>query len=200
MEATGYLNDTDPYLEKVVSDQDYPHRLSVSAIWELPVGRGKPLLPNAKGVLGAILSGWQIQTMYEGQSGDPLGFGNAIFNGDLHGIALPVSQRTAERWFNTDAGFDRESRNQLASNIRTFPTRFSGIRADGVNNFDSSMFKTFRVTERVRAQLRFETYNTMNHVQFDAPNTKVTNSSFGAVTQEKGSGQRTLTLGLKVIY
>ncbi|MCL5744776.1 MAG: carboxypeptidase-like regulatory domain-containing protein [Acidobacteria bacterium] len=200
MEATSYRNDTDPYLEKVISDQDVPQRLTVSAIWELPVGKGKPLLSNAKGLLGGIVSGWQFQTMFEGQSGNPLGFGNAIFNGDLHNVPLPVGERTPERWFNTDAGFDRNAKNQLASNIQMFSSRFAGILSDGVNNFDSSLFKTFRITERVRSQFRFETYNTLNHVQFNDPNTKVTNSAFGSITAEKGSGQRTITLGLKVLF
>ena len=200
MEATGYLNDTDPYLEKVISNQDYPHRFSVSAIWELPLGRGKPLLGRASGALHHLVSGWQLQGMYEGQSGPPLGFGNAIFTGNLRDIVLPVSARSPERWFNTAAGFDRDPRNQLASNIRTFPSRFSGIRADGVNNFDMSFFKTFRIAERVRAQFRFETYNTMNHVQFGAPVTDPVSSAFGTVNEEKGHGQRQLNVSLKLLF
>jgi hypothetical protein len=200
MEAISYLNDTDPYLEKVVSPEDFPHRLTVSVIWELPIGRGQRLLGGASGVVHHVVSGWQFQGMYEAQSGDPLGFGNAIFNGNLHNIVLPLGQRTAERWFNTEAGFDRDPRNQLANNIRTFPSRFSGIRADGINNFDMSLFKTFRIREGLRAQFRLETYNTMNHVQFDVPDTDPVSSAFGTVTAEKGHGQRQLNLAIKLIF
>ncbi|MEK7407805.1 MAG: carboxypeptidase-like regulatory domain-containing protein, partial [Acidobacteriota bacterium] len=81
MQATGYLNDTDPYLEKVVSDQDFPHRFTVSAIWEAPFGRGKSLAGNAPRWLDLMVGGWQLQGVYEGQSGPALGFGNSIFNG-----------------------------------------------------------------------------------------------------------------------
>ncbi len=200
MEAINYLNDTDPYLEKVISDQDYQHRFTASAIWELPFGRGKPLLGHVTGPLHHIVSGWQLQGVYEGQSGPPLGFGNAIFTGNLHDIVLPVGQRSPERWFNTGAGFNRNSREQLANNIRTFPSRFTGIRADGINNFDMSFFKTFSIRERLRVQFRFETYNTMNHVQFEAPNTSPVSTAFGTVTDEKGHGQRQLNLSLKLLF
>jgi hypothetical protein len=43
------------------------------------------------------------------QAGPALGFGNAIFNGDLHDIPLPKDQRDVDRWFNTAAGFNRDS-------------------------------------------------------------------------------------------
>src|SRR5574340_1447151 len=43
MEATSYLNDTDWYLEKVISNQDFPHRVRWSGSWGRPGGRAKPL-------------------------------------------------------------------------------------------------------------------------------------------------------------
>jgi Carboxypeptidase regulatory-like domain/TonB dependent receptor len=114
MEGISYLNDTDPIVEKVISDQDYPHRFVFSGIYELPFGKGKKFLTNAGGLLDAIAGGWQLQGWFEGQSGQALGFGNAIFRGDLKDITLPRSERTAERWFNVDAGFERTATRQLA--------------------------------------------------------------------------------------
>ncbi len=201
MEALSFRNDSDPYLEEVVSDQDFTHRLTVSGIFELPVGRGKLLLGNAGGLLNGLLGGWSVQGWFEGQTGDALGFGtNTIFYGNVKDIPLPKSQRSVERWFNTEAGFERDTARQLVSNIATFPSRFSGVRADGINNFDLSVFKVFRIREGLRAQFRFETFNTLNHVQLGAPNTGVTNTAFGTITGEKGHGQRQLTLAVKVIF
>jgi hypothetical protein len=80
------------------------------------------------------------------------------------------------------------------------PSRFNGIRADGINNFDLSMFKNYRVKERYTVQFRLESYNTLNHVQFDAPNTTPTSSAFGTINAEKGHGQRQITLGLKLLF
>ncbi len=200
MEAASYLHETDLVLEKVVSDQDYTHRLVFSTIYELPFGRGKPVLRNARGVLDAFIGGWQLQAWFEGQSGQTLGFGNSIFNGDLGDIPLPVSERRAERWFNTEAGFDRDTRRQLANNIRTFPSRFSGVRSDGINNFDFSLFKHFRIREGLKAQFRMEAFNALNHVQFANPNTTPTSTAFGSLTGEKGHGQRQITFAVKLMF
>jgi hypothetical protein len=88
----------------------------------------------------------------------------------------------------------------LVNNIQTFNSRFSGIRADGINNFDLSLFKNFRLSERGTLQLRFEGFNALNHVQFAAPNTNPVNAAFGSITGEKGHGQRQVTLGVKAIF
>ena len=140
-----------------------------------------------------------MQAWYEGQSGQALGFGNAIFTGNLHDIVLPRNQRTISRWFNKD-NFDRINSRALANNIRTISSRFTGIRSDGINNLDASLFKTFRITERKALQFRFETYNSANHVQLANPNIMPTNTAFGTVNAEKGHGQRQLTLALKLLF
>ena len=201
MEAISFRNNSDPYLERVISDQDFTHRITISGIFELPVGQGRKFLGNAHGVLNGVLGGWSLQGWFEGQTGDTLGFGNStIFNGNLKDVVLPVGQRSVERWFNVDAGFERDPNKQLDQNIATFPTRFSGIRADGINNFDLSLFKNFRIREGLRAQFRMETFNTMNHVQLGLPDTTPTSSTFGTITGEKGHGQRQLTLAIKVMF
>jgi len=201
MEALSFMNNSDQYLERVISDQDFTHRITVSGIFELPVGRGRKVLGNAHGVVNGVLGGWSVQGWFEGQTGDTLGFGNnTIFNGNLQDIVLPVGQRSVERWFNVDAGFERDPAKQLDQNIAMFPTRFSGIRADGINNFDMSMFKNFRIREGLRAQFRLETFNTLNHVQLGLPDTTPTSSTFGTITGEKGHGQRQVTLAIKVMF
>jgi hypothetical protein len=201
IEAISFRNDSDPFLEEVVSDQDFTHRFTLSGIFELPLGRGKPLLGGAGRMLNGLLGGWTVQGWFEGQTGDTLGFGaGAIFNGNLKDIVLPKSQRTVERWFNVNAGFERDSARQLDQNIRTFSTRFSGIRADGINNFDLSMFKNFQIRERLRVQFRLETFNSLNHVQLAAPDITPTSTAFGTITGEKGHGQRQLTLAIKLMF
>jgi len=200
MEATDYLNETDSYLQKVISDQDFTHRIVVSGIYEFPLGRGRRFGANMPFAAEAVLGGWQLQGWFEGQTGDALGFGNAIFNGDLHAIELPVSQRRAERWFNVDAGFNRNAAQVLANNIQTLNTRFNGVRADGINNWDLALFKNLRIKEKLNAQFRLENFNALNHVQFGRPNEVPTNAAFGSVTAEKGHGQRQITVGFKLLF
>src|ERR671938_1664244 len=116
MEAIIRLNEQDASYEHVISPQDFPHHLTASGIWELPV---KFRRSWARQVAG----GWSIQGIYLFQSGNPFRWGNIIFNGRVQDIPLPRSQRTVERWFNTDAGFERDpAKRHVAENLRTFPS------------------------------------------------------------------------------
>jgi hypothetical protein len=203
MQATELLNPTDLRPVEVISDLDVPHRLVVNGIWELPFGKKRKFLSNMNWLGELALGGWQLVGIFEGQSGFPLGFGNAIVRGDLRSIVLPRGERTSERWFNVEAAnqvFDRLPANQLVSNLRTLPPRFSYIRSDGINNFDLSLFKNYQITEKMRIQFRMEAFNALNHVQFAAPNTNVTSDAFGQINGETGHGQRQITFGLKLIF
>ena len=89
-----------------------------------------------------------------------------------------------EQWFNT-ANFERNSRNQLASNIRYQPSLFSGLRADGLDYFDFSVIKKTRIKEGINLEFRSEFINAFNHPVFEKPDTNVTSSTFGVVTAAK---------------
>lgn len=198
-EATSRLNGQPSALEKVVSDQDRPQRFVTSAIWELPFGRGRKFLAAMPAVPNTFFGGWQIEGIYTGQSGPPLSWGNVLFVGDVHNITLPVSQRTPDRWFNTDAGFNRNSSQQLGSNFRTFPSRLSNVRGDGMNQWDLSIIKAARLHEGVNLQFRGEFLNAFNHAMFNTPSTSPTSSSFGMVTSQRGFPRR-IQLGLKLLF
>jgi hypothetical protein len=199
LEAISRLNGEYSPLEYAVSDQDRPHRIVLSGIWELPFGRGKTFLDSRSGLVDRIVGGWQVQGIYTGQSGPAIGFGNALFIGDIHNIPLPTSQRTPDRWFNTDAGFERASGKQLASNYRLMPTRFNGVRAAGMNQWDLSLSKNTRINERFNGQFRAEFLNAFNHPNFGSPNTSPTSSAFGQVTSQQGYPRR-IQLGLKLVF
>jgi hypothetical protein len=183
MQATEFLNPSDPVPYRSLSDLDRPHLFTASGVWELPFGRGRQLGAAMAKPLAFVLGGWQLNGTVVRQAGAPLNFGNVIFIGDIHNIALPKGERTADRWFNTGAGFEKNSRNALANNIRAFPMRFAGVRGDGQATWNFSLSKDFTVWERLKAQFRAETYNVMNHPSFADPNMSVTNSNFGVVTQ-----------------
>jgi hypothetical protein len=188
MQAVSRLNGYLSPLEYVISDQDRAHRIVVSGIWELPLGRGKRWL-NTSNLADKFLGGWQVQGLYTGQGGPPLGWGNVLFIGDIHTITLPPGERTVERWFNTD-GFDRNSARQLSYNYRTFPSRLSDVRADGTNLWDLSVMKNTRFRERYNVQFRAEFLNAFNHPNFAPPNSSPTSSAFGQVTAQRGFPRR----------
>ena len=116
-----------------------------------------------------------------------------------HDVELPRGERTVERWFNTGAGFERNSARQLGSNLRTFPTRFNGIRGDGGNNWDWSLIKNTTLREGMNLQFRAEAINAFNHPQFLAPNTTPASTAFGQVTGE-WTWPRVIQFGLKLLF
>jgi hypothetical protein len=200
MEATQKLNPTDPAPAHFISSLDRPLSFTASGVYELPFGKGRQFLSHARGPLNQILGGWSIQAIYQKRSGAPLTFGNVIFNGDIHDIAPGSSQRSLSQWFNTGAGFNRNSSQQLAYNIRTFPLALSGVRTDGVDNWDMGLFKGFQITEQATFELRFEGSDMLNHPQFAAPNTNPASSLFGQVTNTVAPQQRVITVGGKLTW
>jgi hypothetical protein len=200
MDATSFLNDTDPLPYETISGSHRPHRITVSGIYEIPVGRRQPFLANLPAPLELLLGQWQLSAMVIRQAGAPLAFGNIPFAGNIEDIALPKSERNVDRWFNTGAGFFTTSTAfNPASNIRGFPLRFPGIQADGQAKWDLSVTKSFRIRERYRASFRAQCFNIMNHANFGTPNMTPTNTAFGRITGTQGI-PRTMQFSLRVEF
>jgi hypothetical protein len=52
----------------------------------------------------------------------------------------------------------------------------------GLNNWDISLHKSTRITERLSIEFRVEFFNALNHTQFGDPRGSVTSGNFGRVT------------------
>jgi hypothetical protein len=198
MEATAFLNNTDPLPAKLISDLDRMHVFHSTVIYELPFGRGKPLFSGAHGIVQVLVGGWQADALWQHQTGGPLGFGNALLVAPVQDIALPSGQQTIGRWFNTTA-FDRISGDQLANNIVTLSTRFSGARGPSVDMWNMSAVKNFSLSEKFKLQFRAELLNALNHTNLADPNTSPTNAAFGSITSTPGF-QRSILFALKLTY
>lgn len=195
IERLRFLNDFDPRPEKRVSSDDRPQRFVASAGYELPFGEGK-VLRFGSNVANRIAGGWVLNGIYTYQRGAPLGaWGNIIYlGGDImldprkvNGPAFDVTK------------FNTVSSQQLASNIRTFPTQFGNLRQDGANNIDLSLLKNTRFTEKLNFQLRFEAFNAFNHAEFSAPNLSPTSSAFGKITGQNNLS-RTVQMGARIVF
>ncbi len=200
MQATEYLNAGDAEPTKVISDLDVPHRLSLSAIYELPFGKGKPFLSEAGPVLEAIVGGWQLQGVFTYQSGFPIGFGDAFYNGG----AIKLDDRSTKKWFNTDVFTSILSSTSTLStpvdHLRTLPLRFDDVRRDNIQNVDLSLLKGIKV-KQVELQLRAEFINAFNEPYFPAPVTGVTSATFGQVTASNQENYaRRAQLGVKILF
>jgi hypothetical protein len=186
MDAITFLNPADPNPYESLSDIDRGHRITGSGIWELPFGKGRHFGSHMPKALDLVAGGWQMSGAWQRQSGQPIGWGNIIINGDSTKLVLPSDQRNADRWFNTDV-FDKRSTVQLASNLRTFPLRFGNVRLDSQRRWDFSLNKSFQISERIKTKFRVDSFNALNEPVLRGPDANPTSSTFGRITAQEPS-------------
>ena len=204
-EGESHQNSYDIRASRSVAAYDMPHRLVVSALYEVPFGRNRRFGASAPAVLDAVLGGWQINGIVTVQSGTPLtisasntaGLFNPVtranWNGQDPTLDGPGEDRL-QRWFDT-AAFSQPPAFSFGNAGATFPT----LRTDGVRNLDLSLFKHFTLAGGIRLQARVEAFNALDRVQFGSPNTSVTSSSFGVVSSQ-ANRPRQLQFGLKALW
>ena len=198
MTETGYLNEADVNLERVVSQFDREHTLVTSGLVELPWGRNRRYGRNWGGVTNTVLGGWQIGYIFKAQSGAPIGFGNFLFAEGMGIDDIMADDPNVTQWFNVNA-FNRVTAQQLVSNVRTQPSRFSEVRGPGYAVLDLSLLKNLNLGGSRELQFRLEMYNALNRVNLGNPNTGVTNSALGTITAQNGL-PRQLQIAAKISF
>jgi hypothetical protein len=188
--------DREPYLWQP-SLNGRPHRLSANWIAELPFGAGKPFMNT--GVLSSVFGGWQTSGTFEYQPGSLLAWGNIFFYGDLNDIA--IDNPTLDRWFNTDAGFERDPARAPANfQKRQFPFRIEGVRGPDFKMLNVNVMRTFGLGGRRTAQFRVDVINATNRDTFSNPNVDPTSTNFGRITTVNGSTMRFVTFVTKLNF
>ena len=178
------------------SNNSRPYRLTTYGIYELPFGTGRAFLKQ--GILSKIFGGFQVSSTFEWQPGPLLNWGNLFFTGDLNNIN---ADPTLNRWFNTDAGFEKDPAKVPAGfQKRLFPVVVDGVRADKTMLLNSSAQRSFKIKERFKLEARVDAANVLNRSHFAAPNLDPTSTQFGVVTQTSGTICRWLTFVGKVTF
>jgi hypothetical protein len=204
-EGENHQDSYDVRASRSIASYDIPHRLVLSALYEIPYGRGRRFGASAPAAFDAVLGGWQINGIITVQSGTPL----TISASNTAGLFNPV---TRANWNGQDPRLDTPREERLLrwfdTTVFSQPAAFtfgnagaasSVLRTDSVRNLDLSMFKVVSLAGRVRLQARIEAFNALNRVQFGSPNTSVTSSSFGVVTSQANT-PRQLQLGVKLLW
>jgi hypothetical protein len=176
-----------------------PYRLTGSAVYELPFGEGRQFLTDDS-VLRAIVGGWQLAGSYDYQPGALLGdWPNLFFYGDLDDIA--IDNPTNERWFNTDAGFEKDPAKTPANfQKRTFPFRVDGVRGQPLSMLSASLTRSIDLGSRRTVQLRVDAQNLLNRQHWRNANISPTSTDFGKVTTVTSNYMRFITFGLRLNY
>ena len=181
-----FVNSYDIHSNYASSNFDQRHILTVAWVYEEPYFAGK-------GLAHTFLGGWQFAGIMTHQSGDPFSVVDGIYGdnagvadgitfngsyadrvGDPHARPDPscsVPGTKAHPLFNCLAyqqpqglTFGDSGRNSLNNPRRT--------------NFDMSVYKVFKPTEKIQMQFRAEGFNVFNHTQWNGVNNSVGTQNF----------------------
>jgi hypothetical protein len=187
---------------------DRTHVFQIGFLYELP------FLKDSSNFTGKVFGGWQVNGIFAKYSGTPFNIGgtnnglNCASCGSVFintsGEVKPIGKvgSSTETYFDPSL-FSQPTGTGVEGFGNTGRTEF---RRPRVWNVDASLFKAFRVTERIRPEFRVEVANLFNHTNFGAPVTGVTDINFlkfTPATAENGTnspGARRIQLGLRVTF
>jgi hypothetical protein len=181
------------------------NRVLVTFLYELPFGKGKPMLSALNPVVDRIVGGWELAGVLLFQSGpwasvtvpgaDPSGTGFAtnVNPGPadiVAGQSLYAANQTLNNWLNKAAFVVPQN------NIGRWGDAPEGdIQGPGTQSVSISMMKGIRFTENIRFQIGMQAANLFNHANYALPNTTFNTASYGTISalqSAEGAGPRVL--------
>jgi outer membrane receptor protein involved in Fe transport len=175
---------------------DVRHRFVLSLGAEMPRLEGKPA------VLRAVVGGWQVNGIFQWQTGFPL----TVTEGANLDIRFMSSRpdvvcdpndgpRTPAQWFNTSC-FVR--RTLAETGVRPGDEGRNVVRGPGLSRTDLSLFKNIKIRGNHALQLRVEAFNVFNHPRFAQPQSTIGTPTFGAILAADDG--RIVQLGVKYSF
>ena len=172
---------------------DARHRFVLSFGYELP------LLADRSAVVRLVAGGWQLNGIYQAQSGFPL----TVTQGAVQDIRYMTSRpdvtcdpnkgpKTTAQYFDTSC-FTALTLAQTGE--RPGNAGRNSVRGPGFQRTDLSIFKNVDFAGRHRVQVRIEGFNLLNQPRFGQPGNIIGTASFGQITTAEDG--RIIQLALK---
>jgi carboxypeptidase family protein/TonB-dependent receptor-like protein len=168
---------------RAVSDHDIPHNFEMAVVYELPFGPTKKWATT--GASSTIFGGWQVNGVFSAYSGFP--FQLTASDASLN---MPGNLQTPDQVKDTvailgkvgDAGtyFDTSAFARV-TDVRFGNVGRNTMRGPGVVNLDMSLFRTFKLAQKLDLQFRAEAFNVTNTPHFGLPDGDVNSSNFGQI-------------------
>jgi hypothetical protein len=201
----GIQNIYDQQAERAVSSNNISRSLVVSAVYNLPFGRGQAIGGNWSRPVDALLGGWQLNGITTQQNGFPLSVstqntsdsGSDVLRPNLTGVS-PVVKGAVKSKLNdylNSAAFSQPAPFTFGNAPRTL----SNVRGPGTHDIDFSLFKNFQATARVKVEFRAEAFNLLNQVVFGSPNLTLSSGQFGVITSQNNTPSQ-IQLALKAVF
>jgi hypothetical protein len=206
--ATSYgaiQNVWNPALSRGLSDFDTKHLISGDWSYALPLGRGKALLPNSGRAGEAIWGGWQLGGIGRWSTGLPFSVLEPGWTTNWELQAFAVNTQPVKTHKHIEGGLPQVFADVSAIGngvTHGSPLRLpypgeagmrNDFRGDGFFQVDSSLSKSWDLTERARLKFVWETYNVTNAIRFD--DGSYNNNGFGNGVTYPGFGVYSQRLG-----
>jgi len=179
------------------SDFDIRHRLAVNFVGELPFGADKKWANS--GVGAAILGGWTWSGIFAVRSGRPFTVSQSSNNVGTSMFGMPnvvgstTFPKTVDQWMTLD-GFQAVTSGTFGNEQR------NQFRGPSWRSLDMSLARTFHVSDRFGATLRWDAFNLFDTVNLGLPNRNVSSpSTFGTITSLAGDA-RVMQLSVRLAF
>jgi hypothetical protein len=196
------------------SDFDTPHNLSISHLYELPLGRGRRFLSDPRPWVNALVGGFSLAGIFTFRSGEPFSVrtGNdyakigdvstlrpALLTGTLDGVYAHDGDKT--QWLvgkpaiNTLLGDPANVTDPFA------PIGRNSLRSPKLISYDLSLLKRWQLREGWKLQFEANAFNVFNRAQLGEPILTLTDARFGRIISTRnGTTPRQVQLGLKLRF
>ena len=214
-EKTRRLNPQDEELTDMISTLSRPHRFALSTVFELPVGRKRQFLSEVHPIVDAFLGGWQLNAVFERQSGEPLVLPNLYYNGNIEdleidiggytpnglrkGVDVPAFDISGFRINGVVPGYSNNYTISSQNVLRTLPYTTNNFRNQPFQKFDLGLTKNFSIREGMKLQVRIEAINALNTVYFSGIQLAASNAAFGLVNTQRNL-PRDIQLGARFTF
>ena len=156
--------------DKGMTGYNVPRRLVVSAVWELPLGKGKRYLDGVSGALDQIVGSWTLDAIAAFSQGNPFTVlaasstsmdpmtqfrANQLCNGRSN-LTNKNVRSNGHYWFDA-ACFVTPASNYFGNSAPKI------ITGPGVNNWDIGGGKIIPLRESMNLQFRVDAFNAFNH-------------------------------------
>jgi hypothetical protein len=176
---------------------DYDRRHVLVATWTYRL----PFWLNRKDILGSVLGGWEISGITRFQSGAPftvsgntaIGARRADFAGGDEQLsnAGQLLPDNSVAWLDTTK-FSTAPESRLGNSGR------NSFYGPGLQQWDLSLRKQFRLKGTMKAQFQADFFNAFNNRILRNPATTVTNAGFGTITS--AAPLRNIQLGFRFTF
>jgi hypothetical protein len=157
-------------------------------VYDLPFGNGRRFLGNLSRPMELLIGGWETTGIVTLGSGKPY---SVTFDSPLEGwyssradiVGDPhVSNPSQAEWFNT-AAFQLPAPYTYGNSGARF------LFGPGYTNWDVAFMKNFVIKDKYNLQFRAEMFNALNHPNFGNPNSDISVSSVGTITNTASSAR-----------